>query len=322
MTKINNFDVLAIGELLIDFTMSGNSPTGMRLFEQNPGGAPANVLYALAGLGRKTAFIGKVGNDMHGKFLQRTLAQRGIDIENLILDDTVFTTLAFVQIAENGERSFSFARKPGADTCLTKDELSHTLLRQTRIFHFGSLSLTQEPARSATIHAVKTAKEFGAIISYDPNYRTSLWNSPREAVSQMRSVLPYVDLIKISLEEVALLTDHSSPEQAARQLLGQGIQCVVITLGERGSALYTDDVQVTVPAYVGPVVDTTGAGDAFWGGFLHSYLKNEEAEKSLRFANAVAMLCVGRHGGIPAMPSLKEVEKFMSDYQERLSFDC
>lgn len=183
------FDVIALGELLIDFTPYGTSRDGRALFEQNPGGAPANVLAALSRLGQKTAFIGKVGEDMHGHLLKDTLEECGINTSGLILDPDYFTTLAFVAL-ENGERSFSFARKPGADTRLRKEEVSENLLKQTRIFHCGSLSLTDEPSRSATLYAVDQAKKNGVLISYDPNYRALLWKSPQDAMEQMRSIIP------------------------------------------------------------------------------------------------------------------------------------
>lgn len=314
-----SMQVVALGELLIDFTMRGVSAAGMRLFEQNPGGAPANVLCGLARLGWKTAFIGKVGRDMHGTFLKETLAAEGIDITGLVEDEDVFTTLAFVQIAEDGERSFSFSRKPGADTCLQAAEVPETLLQNCDIFHFGSLSLTQEPVRSATLSALKMAKEAGAVISYDPNYRASLWESCEEAMIQMRSVLREVDLIKLSLEEVELLTGFSDPDRGANHLLGLGVKTVVVTLGEKGASLYTKDYHIIAPGYVGEVVDTTGAGDSFWAGFLHGILKSgivmnkETAFAALQFANATAMLCVGQYGAIPAMPKLADVECFMKE---------
>lgn len=170
-------DIVALGELLIDFTEAGHSQGGRKLFEQNPGGAPANLLTVASHFGYRTSFIGKVGNDMHGKFLKRTLQTEGINTDAIVEDPDYFTTLAFVEIGENGERNFSFARKPGADTQLKKEELDQTLISGCRIFHFGSLSLTDEPAESATIEAVKMAKAAGVLISYDPNYRPSLWKS-------------------------------------------------------------------------------------------------------------------------------------------------
>lgn len=229
------FDVVALGELLVDFTHHGKSENGMRLFEQNPGGAPANVLCALSNLGLNTAFIGKVGKDMHGEFLCSVLEEKGIDTSGVIMAQDAFTTLAFVELSESGERKFSFARKPGADTCLTCDELNHGLLNDCKIFHFGSLSLTNEPSRSATIEAVRIAKKAGAIISYDPNYRAPLWNSKSEAAEVMRSVLDLVDIIKISDEETMLLTGLETHEAAAGYLLGKGVSCVVVTLGKDGA---------------------------------------------------------------------------------------
>jgi fructokinase len=229
------FDVVALGELLIDFTPAGLSPAGMRLFEQNPGGAPANVVVALANMGVKCAFVGKVGADMHGDFLRAVLSERGIDTSGLIRDSGVFTTLSFVSLSEKGERSFSFARRPGADTCLKPEELRPDILGQCKIFHFGSLSLTDEPSRSATLAALNMAKKAGAIIAYDPNYRAPLWPSVDAAIAQMRSVLPLVDCVKISDEEISLITGEENYEKAADALLAQGAGCAVITLGKNGA---------------------------------------------------------------------------------------
>ena len=288
----------------------------MRLFEQNPGGAPANVLCALSNFGLKTAFIGKVGRDMHGDFLRQVLNSRDICTEGLVQDPDVFTTLAFVELSESGERSFSFARKPGADTCLRTEELSQTILKNTRIFHFGSLSLTDEPAHSATLAAIRLAKASGAMISYDPNYHPFLWKKKEDARALMRSVCPLVDIIKISEEETALLTDARSPEEAVGLLLNRGATCVVVTLGPRGALIRTRDVLEQVGAVDRPLFDTTGAGDSFWGGFLYRLLESKkrpeklsrtEAKNFLRFANAVATLCVQKRGAIPAMPHLEDV---------------
>lgn len=314
------FDVIALGELLIDFTYHGKTQNGMSLFEQNPGGAPANVLCVLANLGLKTAFTGKVGTDMHGDFLRSTLAQKGVDTSGLISDSDVFTTLAFVELSESGERKFSFSRKPGADTCLTADEIRHIAFDKCRMFHFGSLSLTDEPVRSATLHAIKTSKQAGAIISCDPNYRAPLWSNEAAAVQQISSILEFVDIMKISDEETVLITGKATPQDAAEYLLDKGISCVVVTLGDKGAYAATRDAQVLVPGFTVPVVDTTGAGDAFWGGFLYKLAKSGlwpdklgEAELSrfVEFANATAALCVQKRGGIPAMPILNEVLDFM-----------
>ncbi len=312
--------ITALGELLIDFTESGVSSAGMKLFEQNPGGAVANVLAAAARLGEQTAFIGKVGNDMHGAFLKETLENAGIDTTGLVMSDDFFTTLAFVALSASGERTFSFARKPGADTQLTVSEIDEPILESTEIFHVGSLSLTDEPARSATHHAVKIAKEHGAVISYDPNYRASLWKDEETTKERMRELLPYVDVMKLSDEETALLTDESEPEQAAKRLNEMEISCVAVTLGKQGALVSVGGKSEIVPGYIQPAIDTTGAGDAFWGGFLHrmltlekrpNQLTLEEAADCANWGNAVATCCVQKRGAIPAMPTLDEVEELM-----------
>lgn len=315
------FDVVALGEALIDFTEYGTSPTGARLFEQNPGGAPANVLCAVAKLGGHAAFIGKVGSDMHGVFLRNVLSQAGVDVSGMRLDDGEFTTLAFVAVDANGERSFSFARKPGADTCLTSGEVPLTLLEQGRIFHVGSLSLTDEPVRSATLFAIEEATKRGAIISYDPNYRASLWRSEAAAVEQMRRVVPMVQLMKLSDEETVLLTGEEEPAAAAKALLAAGVSCVAVTLGEGGALVATRDGMQAVPGFRVDAVDTTGAGDAFWGAFLWKLSQSGVAPENLsvvqavefaRFANAAAAVCITRRGAIPALPTREEVEKQLS----------
>lgn len=314
------FDVVALGELLIDFTYHGRSENGMRLFEQNPGGAPSNMLCAASNLGLSTAFIGKVGKDMHGDYLRRVLEEKGVDTSGLISAPDVFTTLAFVELSETGERKFSFARKPGADTCLSASEVKRELVEGCKIFHFGSLSLTDEPSRSATIEAVKAAKKAGAIISYDPNYRAPLWKSEEEAGRQMRSVLHFADIVKISDEEAELITGSTSPEAIADYLFRQGVSCAVVTLGSNGAYTAMEGKSVLVPVSAVPVVDTTGAGDAFWGGFLYQLAMSglrpaQLSEVQLRdfteFANTVASLCVQKRGGIPAMPTLHMVREFL-----------
>ena len=316
------YHIAALGELLIDFTESGVSQSGMRLFEQNPGGAVANVLAAMARLGEQTAFIGKVGNDMHGRFLKETLENSGIDTTGLVMSNDFFTTLAFVALASNGERTFSFARKPGADTQLSAKEINESILKSTRILHVGSLSLTDEPARGATHAAVKTAKAHGAVISYDPNYRASLWKDEATAKERMRELLPYVDILKLSDEETELLTDEAEPELAAKRLIDRGISCVAVTLGKKGAMVSIGCSTMIVPGYRNPAVDTTGAGDAFWGGFLYRMLTLNKRPEQLTiqlaadcadWGNAVATCCVQKRGAIPAMPTLVEVRAMMSD---------
>ena len=315
-------DVVALGEILIDFTPWGKSEAGQRLFEQNPGGAPANVLTALSKFGRKTAFIGKVGKDMHGEFLKEVLVENGIVTEGLVEDENVFTTLAFVSLSEEGERSFSFARKPGADTCLTGDEIRKDLIKESKIFHIGSLSLTAEPAKSTTWKALEIAKEAGCVISYDPNYRAPLWESKDDAIREMRSVIPFVDVMKLSDEETELLTGIAKPEDAAFKLIEQGVAVVAVTLGAEGALIATKEGCAHVAGYPAKMIDTTGAGDSFWGGFLHKLLESdvfsqgkalveitlEEAMEFAKFGNAVASICVEKRGAIPAMPTLEEVE--------------
>ena len=297
-------DIAALGELLIDFTEAGYSKDGMKLFEQNPGGAPANLLTVASHMGYKTAFIGKVGTDMHGAFLKKTLQKEGIDTTALIEDEHYFTTLAFVEIDENGERNFSFARKPGADTQLRKEELDKELLRNCKIFHFGSLSLTE------------------ALISYDPNYRASLWKDETTAVETMKSVIPLADVMKVSDEESLLLTGAKSYEEAAEVLLSLGLKLVAITLGEDGVLVATKNGKEHVAGFHTNAIDTTGAGDSFWGGFLSRFLSLNTAVEELTGeniracavqGNAVACLCVQKRGGIPAIPSAEEVKAFLKE---------
>ncbi len=313
--------VTALGEVLIDFTDSGTSATGQKLFERNPGGAPANVLVALERLGHSTAFIGKVGQDMHGEFLRKTLVDNGVNCDGLVSDPDYFTTLAFVALSESGERTFSFARKPGADTQLCPEDLDGAIIRDSRVFHVGSLSLTDEPARSATIAALEIAKEAGCVMSYDPNYRSTLWESVEDAAEQMRSILPYMDLVKISGEETELLTGATDPRMAADLLLLQGAKVVCVTLDAEGALVATKEGSAVVPSFKVDAVDTTGAGDSFWGGFLCAFVNSglapegvslADARDFVRFGNAVASICVGRRGAIPAMPTLEEVEKVLA----------
>lgn len=312
------FDVTALGEILIDFTPCGKSEAGQRVFEQNPGGAPANVLACLNKCGKKTAFIGKVGNDMHGQFLVDVLNDSGICTEGVVVDDSVFTTLAFVALSDSGERSFSFARKPGADTCLTQEELKEEIIRDSKVFHIGSLSLTAEPSKGTTFKALEIAKEAGCIISYDPNYRAPLWDSQETAIEGMRSVVSFVDVMKISDEETALLTDIVEPEGAAKKLVDMGVSVVAVTLGADGALVCTKEGSIIVPGFKADMVDTTGAGDSFWGGFLKCLLDSgkrpedvslEEAAAFAKYGNAVASLCVEKRGAIPAMPAVEEIEE-------------
>lgn len=314
------YSVSALGELLIDFTDAGTSAGGQRLFERNPGGAPANVLVALEKLGHRTAFLGKVGCDMHGEFLRETLVAQGIDVTGLISDPDAFTTLAFVALSESGEREFSFARKPGADTRLTADELARDVIASSRVFHVGSLSLTDEPARTATLEALACAREAGCVLSYDPNYRANLWPSVEAAVGQMRSVVPHMDLMKLSDEECELLTGEQDPRAAAAALLAAGPKVVAVTLGAGGAYVACAEGGAEVAGFSADAVDATGAGDSFWGGFLAGFCESgkepadvtlDDAVSFARLGNAVASLCVRRRGAIPAMPERADVEALL-----------
>ena len=320
------YDITTFGEILIDFTCQGKNEEGQTVFAQNPGGAPANVAVSASKLGAHTAFLGKAGNDMHGEFLRDVLQVQNVETGGMLLDEHYFTTLAFVDILESGERVFSFARKPGADTQIQKEEINIDILDNTHIFHVGSLSLTGQPARDTTFYAINRARSKGSIISYDPNYRASLWKDEETAIEQMRSLIPYVDVMKISDEETALLTDYKAPEDAAKALFNQGVKIVAATLGADGAYIYNKEGGRQVTGFKSHVVDTNGAGDSFWGGFLYQInqtgkrpedLSLNELEDFARFGNAVASLCVEKKGAIPAMPDLNEVEKRLNDVSDK-----
>lgn len=316
------YDVSAFGEILIDFTDLGKNERGISLFAQNPGGAPGNVCVAMNRLGAHTAFLGKVGHDMHGELLKNTLNKEGVSTKGLLEDDDVFTTLAFVSVNDDGERSFSFARKPGADTQMNYDEMDLDEIDQSSIFHVGSLSLTHEPARTTTKKAIEHAKEKGILISYDPNYRASLWPDEQSAIDMMRSLVPYADIMKISDEETALLTGKPDPADAAKALIDQGVKIAAVTLGANGALVANKEGTAVVPGFKpDSIADTNGAGDSFWGAFLYRLsqadkdledITLDELKANTRFANAVAALTVSKPGAIPAMPTMEETEEFLS----------
>lgn len=312
------FDITSLGEILIDFTSHGRNSQGQRLFAQNAGGAPANVAVAVARLGGKSAFIGKAGNDMHGRFLKETLRENKVDCSSLILDNDYFTTLAFVDLKDDGEREFSFARKHGADKMLSKDDIPLEMIKNSKVFHFGSVSLTDEPSRSATLYGAEKARELGIAVAYDPNYRASLWESKEKAIKEMRNGANLADLIKISDEETELLTSETDCEKAAEKLIENGTKIVVVTLGKDGAYVRTKDGGKFVKGFSVNAVDCTGAGDAFWGGFLLKFAQSgkradeitlEEATDFALFGNAVASICVEKHGAIPSLPDLRAVEE-------------
>jgi fructokinase len=316
-------DVTAIGELLIDFTSTGKGGDGSLLYARHPGGAPANVLAANAKLGGKTAFIGKVGNDDFGLYLRDCLAGLGIRTEGLIISDRVHTTLAFVTLKSDGERSFSFYRNPGADMMLYPEEIDMQLIEECRILHFGSVSLTNEPARLATIKALEVAKGKKKIISYDPNYRPLLWSDKKLAQAIMKLYIPFADILKVSDDELFLLTGENDVLRGAKLLADQGVALVLISMGEKGSFFYKKGEHDFVPGFSVEAIDTNGAGDTFLGAIhykLKDYsiadinrLEKKELKEILLFANASASLTTRRNGAMSAMPTLDEVNNHLKD---------
>lgn len=308
-------DITAIGEILIDLTQSGLTEQGIPRFDANPGGAPANLAVAAARLGSKTAFVGRVGRDGYGDFLRRTLENNGVDVTGLTVDPKQHTTLAIVALDERGERSFSFYRDPSADVNLRFEDVPEELLRDTRVLHFGSVSLTAEPSRSATLQAAQYAKAAGALISYDPNYRASLWPDEPTAVEQMLAPLTLVDVLKVSDEELPLLTGTRDLEAGSAALAAKGIRLVLVTLGADGAFYRFGELTGRVPGIQVTVGDTNGAGDTFFGAALSQLVKRggldaltkEELERILRFANRAAAITTSRHGAMPAMPTLDEM---------------
>lgn len=316
-------DLAAIGECLIDFTPAGQNELGMQLFSRNPGGAPANVLAMYAKLGGKTAFCGKVGTDAFGDFLLASLQKGGVDTSALMRDENVPTTLAFVQLDETGNRSFTFYRKPGADIMLRKDEVPARITQSCGVFHFGSVSLTDEPCRTATLCAAADARQAGALVSYDPNYRPFLWPNAEDAKKELWNAASLADIMKVSDEELALLTGTCELEEGGRALMRQGPVAVMVTLGPKGACCVTPAGVVFEPTFDVPVVDTTGAGDAFWGAMLWKLyaeyaccnrqdllaLTPEQWKAAVQFANAAGSLTTTKKGAIPAMPAKDAIEQ-------------
>ncbi len=312
------YDVVALGELLIDFAPVSTDESGYPTIKAQPGGAPGNFLAALQKYGCSTALIGKVGADSFGKLLLGTMTEKGISTQGIITDPTVFTTLAFVTLDATGNREFSFARKPGADTCLTAEEVPYDLLDGCSVFHFGTLSLTSEPARTATRKAVAYAKEHGKLISFDPNLRKPLWPNDEAAKEQMEWGLHQSDIVKISDEEIEFLWGMS-PEEGAQKLLNEyGVRLVYATLGPKGCHFANRNGcgEVASPAGI-HVVDTTGAGDIFGGSAMSRFLRLAKAPEELtveemravtRFACCAASLSTQTHGGINSVPEEAAVE--------------
>lgn len=318
--KMKKYDVVALGELLIDFTNNGESKQGNTLFEANPGGAPCNVLSMLNQLQHKTAFIGKVGADLFGYQLKETLDALGIDTRNLLIDNDVRTTLAFVKTLEGGDRDFSFYRNPGADMMLRADELDLDLLSQTKIFHFGSLSMTHPGVKEATKKAIFTAKEKGALISFDPNLREPLWTSLEQAKEEIAFGLRVCDIVKISDNEVTWFTGEQDYEKAIEILQREyQIPLILLSLGKDGSRAYTKDLRVCQDAFLQKnTIETTGAGDTFGACCLHAVLEHgisnlgeKELQEMLRFANAAASIITTRKGALRVMPTPAEVNSLL-----------
>ncbi|MDR1735943.1 MAG: carbohydrate kinase [Oscillospiraceae bacterium] len=310
------YDVISIGELLIDFTDCGISARGNPLFEANPGGGPCNTLAMLARLGRKTAFIGKVGADMFGRMLAGTLEQAGIDTEGLLFDENANTTLAFVHNAPDGEREFSFYRKHCADTLLRGEELNAALLSNCSLFHFSSVSMTQEPSRTATASAAAQAKRAGAVIAFDPNLRKSLWDSLDEARRQIAWGCSVCDVLKIGDDELRFLAGEEDLDACAARLWEQypQIRMLFLTKGRAGAEGFWGKHRVSHPAFNVNTVDTTGAGDTFFGCCLSYVLDislDGPSEAVLRdmmeFASAAAALVTAKRGALRVMPGREEI---------------
>ena len=312
-------DVVALGELLIDFTMTGSDADGYPTMAAHPGGAPANYLAALAAFGAKTALLGKVGADAFGRLLIGTLERAGIDSRGIVVDENAFTTLAFVTLDATGNREFSFSRKPGADTCLRFEEIPLAMIDEARVFHFGTLSLTDEPARTATQKAVAYARERGKLITYDPNLRKPLWRDLDEAKRQLLWGLGQADVVKISDEEIDFLFGLSPEEGAAHILEDFGVGLVFATCGPKGSFFKNKNAEGMVPALPGiKVVDTTGAGDIFGGSAVWALLRTGKAPEELNaselreivsFACTSSGLSCTRSGGIQSVPTLEEIAR-------------
>lgn len=320
---MERYDVTALGELLIDFTQSGVSSQGNPLFEACPGGAPCNVLAMLRKTGKSCAFVGKVGDDMFGKMLRDTIVEAGISADNLVMAPNIPTTLAFVKTLPGGDRDFSFYRKPGADMMLTAFELPLSILENTKIFHFGSLSMTHEGVRRATIKAIEVAKAGGALISFDPNLRVPLWDDLEEARSQMEFGLSQCDILKIADNELEFITGETDYCKGAEILKKNypNIKILNVTAGADGSySFYGNDEPVFVPSYtLGGTIETTGAGDTFCACVLNFVLENnienltpEDRKKMLQFANAAAYIVTTRKGAIRSMPERSEVDALIA----------
>lgn len=313
------YDVVALGELLIDFTENGTSGQGNPVYEANPGGAPCNVLSMLNRLGHQTAFLGKVGNDIFGRQLRSTVESAGINVEGLLTDEDVRTTLAFVETKPDGDRDFSFYRNPGADMMLREEEVRDDIIAAGKIFHFGTLSMTNEPVRSATKHAIAVAKENGALISFDPNIREPLWKDMEEAKEQTAYGLSVCDILKISDNEIQWFSGKEDYTEGIRMLQQTyQIPLILLSMGRDGSRAYYKNMIVEIPAFLQKnTIETTGAGDTFGACCLHYILQyglmeltEQQLKDMLTFANAAASIITTRKGALRVMPSLEEIQNY------------
>lgn len=313
------YDVVALGELLIDFTENGISGQGNPVYEANPGGAPCNVLSMLNRLGHQTAFLGKVGNDIFGRQLRSTVESAGINVEGLLTDEDVRTTLAFVETKPDGDRDFSFYRNPGADMMFREEEVRDDIIAAGKIFHFGTLSMTNEPVRSATKHAIAVAKENGALISFDPNIREPLWKDMEEAKEQTAYGLSVCDILKISDNEIQWFSGKEDYTEGIRMLQQTyQIPLILLSMGRDGSRAYYKNMIVEVPAFLQKnTIETTGAGDTFGACCLHYILQyglmeltEQQLKDMLTFANAAASIITTRKGALRVMPSLEEIQNY------------
>lgn len=313
------YDVTAMGELLIDFTMNGQSGQGNNLFEACPGGAPCNVLAMLNKLGRKTAFIGKVGQDQFGRLLKDTIEELGIETKGLVLDEDIRTTLAFVHTFPDGDREFSFYRNPGADMMLSEPEVDYELIRQSKVFHFGTLSMTDEPVRTATKKAIDAAKEAGCLITFDPNLREPLWKSLDDAKEAMEYGFRHCDMLKISDNEIQFISGKEDYDEGIRYLQEKyHIPVIFLTMGKEGSRAYYKDIRAEMAGFTVKAVETTGAGDTFCGCAINGLLKygldgltEEVLEEILTYANAGAALITLKKGAIRSMPEPSQIEEMI-----------
>lgn len=313
---MKKYDVTALGELLIDFTENGESGQGNPLFEANPGGAPCNVLAMLTKLGHKTAFIGKVGDDFFGKQLKEAIEEVGIDSTGLCMDKEIHTTLAMVHTYPDGDRDFSFYRNPGADMMLKESEVREELIKESKLFHFGTLSMTHEEVRKATKKAIQIAEEAGNIISFDPNLREPLWNSLDEAKEQILYGLSHCHILKISDNEIQWLTGQEDYTDGVKWILERyQIPLILVSMGKEGSRAYYGGKMVEVKPFIQKnTIETTGAGDTFCGCVLHyicehglDNLTEENLFEMLQFANAAASIITTRKGALRVMPEEKEI---------------